>query len=232
MLAWALKTLVTHAAQHIPAESVIKLNAPVLLFTLAVAVITALIFGLAPALQSGRRDLNDALRDSGKGVSGGFRGKWLRDAVVVVEVALSLTLLIGAGLLMRSFVALRQVSLALHADHVFQARVVLPEERYKTDEQSIRFFGPLLERLKGVPGVVAAAVSSNVPPYGGRPSKIEILGKSHQEDWQAMFENVSDDYFQVLRIESKQGRTFNETEIKEARKVAVINEASCANLFL
>jgi putative ABC transport system permease protein len=89
----------------------------------------------------------------------------------------------------------------------------------------------LLERLKSVPGVVAAAVSSNVPPYGGRPSKIEISGKSHQEDWQAMFENVSDDYFQVLRIESKRGRTFNETETKEARKVAVINEAFARTYF-
>ena len=92
----------------IPAQAVIELNAPVLTFTLCVAILTTLIFGLVPALQASRRDVNEPLRDSGKGVSGGFRGRWLRDALVVMEVALSLTLLIGAGLLMRSFVALRQ----------------------------------------------------------------------------------------------------------------------------
>ena len=234
LVAWGgLKALVAAMPRNmIPTESVIELNAPVLLFTLCVAVITALVFGLAPALQSSRRDVNDALRDSGKGVSGGFRGKWLRDAVVVVEVALSLTLLIGAGLLMRSFVALREVNLGLRADHVFQARLILPSERYKTDEQSIDFFRPLLARLKTLPGVVNAAISSTVPPNGGTASKIEIAGKSHQEDWQAMFENVSDEYFQALRIEFKQGRAFSEAEINGARNVMVINEAFARTYFL
>ena len=113
----------------IPAQAVIELNAPVLTFTLCVAVLTTLIFGLVPALHASRRDVNEPLRDSGKGVSGGFRGRWLRDALVVMEVALSLTLLIGAGLLMRSFVALRQAHLGLQADHVFQTSLVLPADR-------------------------------------------------------------------------------------------------------
>ena len=121
-LAWGgLKALVAVIPQDvIPSESVIELNPPVLAFTLAVAVLTALVFGLMPALQSSRRDLNNPLRDSGKGTSGGFRGRRFRDAVVVVEVGLSLTLLIGAGLLMRSFVALRQADLGVDADHVLQ----------------------------------------------------------------------------------------------------------------
>ena len=112
-LAWGgLKALVAALpARVIPSESVIELNAPVLAVTLGIAVLTALISGLAPALQSFRRDLSDPLRDSGKGTSSGFRGRRLRDGVVVMEVALSLTLLIGAGLLMRSFVALREVRL-------------------------------------------------------------------------------------------------------------------------
>ena len=106
---WGLKGLVMALPQNvIPAESVIELNAPVLAFTLGVAMLTALIFGLVPALQATRRDLNDPLRDSGKGVGGGFRTGRLRDAVVMMEVAMALTLLIGAGLLMRSFVALRR----------------------------------------------------------------------------------------------------------------------------
>jgi predicted lysophospholipase L1 biosynthesis ABC-type transport system permease subunit len=111
-VAWGgLKLLVALMPPNlIPSESVIELNTPVLAFTLCVAVPTALIFGLAPALQSSRPDLEDALRDSGKGVTGGFRGRWVRDVVVVMEVALSLTLLTGAGLLMRSFVALREIN--------------------------------------------------------------------------------------------------------------------------
>jgi putative ABC transport system permease protein len=225
-VAWGgLKFLVATMPQDlIPTESVIELNAPVLAFTLCVAVLTALTFGLAPALQSSRRDLNDSLRDSGKGVSGGFRGRWLRDTVVVVEVALSLTLLIGAGLLMRSFVALRAVNLGLRADHVFQTGLVLPAERYKTAQQVTKFVRPLLARLKALPGVVDAAESSALPPLNYNETNVDIAGKTHQEEWPTSFQQVSEEYFRVLRIEFKQGRGFSEAEINDARRVAVVNE--------
>jgi putative ABC transport system permease protein len=225
-VAWGgLKLVVAAMPQDlIPTESVIELNASVLAFTLCVAVLTALIFGLAPALQSSRRDLNDSLRDSGKGVSGSFRGRWLRDTVVVMEVALSLVLLIGAGLLMRSFVVLRQVDLGLRADHVFQTGLVLPAERYKTPQRVTGFFRPLLARLKALPGVVDAAESSALPPSNYDETNIEITGKTHQEEWPASFQQVSEEYFRVLRIEFKQGRGFSEAEVNDARKVAIVNE--------
>ncbi|HKW33598.1 MAG TPA: ABC transporter permease [Candidatus Acidoferrum sp.] len=225
-LGWGgLKALVAWMPQDmIPSESVIELNTRVLIVTLGVAVVTALIFGLAPALQSSRRDLNDPLRDSGKGVSGGFRGKQLRDAVVVLEVALSLTLLIGAGLMMRSFVALREIHQGLRTDHVFQALLSLPENRYKTAEDVAGFFRPLLARLKGLPGVVAASESTALPPENFYESKMEIAGKSHDEDWQTLFQYVSQEYFQVLRIELKEGRAVTETDVNDARKIAVVNE--------
>ena len=145
-LAWGgLKVLVAALPPYvIPSESVVALNAPVLAVTLGVAVLTALVCGLMPALESFRRDLSDPLRDSAKGASGGFRGRRLRDAVVVLEIALSLTLLIGAGLLMRSFVALRDLRLGLQADHVFTAVLPLPAERYATIEQVTAFLQPLL----------------------------------------------------------------------------------------
>ena len=121
IFAWAgLKSLVAAIPPDIiPAEAVISLNATVLLFTLAVAAATSLLFGLAPAIQATRRDLHDQLRDTGKGVGGGSRHSRMRDAVVVLEVALSLTLLVAAGLLMRSFIALRQVHLGFQSDHLF-----------------------------------------------------------------------------------------------------------------
>jgi putative ABC transport system permease protein len=225
-LAWAgLKTLVAAVPPRIiPAEAVIRLNGTVLLFTLAVAVATALVFGLVPALQTARRDLNDPLRDSGKGTSGGFRRGHLRNAVVVLEVALSLALLVGAGLLMRSFVALREVHLGLEPDHILVARLPLPEDRYKTAEQMAGFYRPLLARLEALPGVVGATETSTLPPYGGIRTDVEVTGRTHDESWKALFQLCSEQYFSVLRIQFRQGRPFTEAEVNGARKLAVVNE--------
>src|SRR5256885_14586569 len=226
LLAWGgLKFLVALMPQEIiPAEAVIQLNTPVLAFTLGVAVLTALVFGLVPALKAARKDLNDPLRDGGKGVSGGFRHGRLRDAVVVLEVGLSLTLLVAAGLLMRSFVALRDVKLGLRPDHVLVARLPLPVDRYKTAAQVAGFYRPLLQRLKALPGVVEATETSTLPPYGGIPSDIEIPGKSHTEKWNAMFQLCSEGYFPVLKIQFVSGRPFTEGEVTGARKLAVVNQ--------
>jgi putative ABC transport system permease protein len=226
LLAWGgLKFLVALMPQNIiPAEAVIRLNLPVLAFTLVTAVLTALVFGLVPALKAARKDLNEPLRDSGKGISGGFRHGRLRDAVVVLEVALSLTLLVAAGLLMRSFVALREVHLGLQPDHVWVVRLPLPLDRYKTADQVAGFYRPLLQRLKALPGIVDATETSTLPPYGGIPSDIEIPGKTHSEKWNAMFQLVSEGYFPVLKIQFVDGRGFTEAEVNGARKLAVVNQ--------
>jgi predicted permease len=225
LIAWGgLKFIVaTMPADSIPAESVIGLNAQVLAFTLVLAVLTPLIFGLAPALQAARRDLNDPLRDMGRGVIGGFRTARLRDAAVVVEVAVSLTLLVGAGLLMHSFLAMREVNLGLQADHVFKTTLLLPPDRYKTAEQVSAFVRPVLARVNAIPGVTDAAESSSVPPNNSRDSKIEISGKPPEKQWRAQVQNVSETYFRALRIPFEMGRGFTEAEISGARKVAVVN---------
>jgi putative ABC transport system permease protein len=226
LMAWGgLKFLVALMPQNIiPAEAVIRLNTPVLGFTLGVAVLTALVFGLVPALKAARKDINDPLRDSGKGISGGFRHGKLRDAVVVLEVGLSLTLLVAAGLLMRSFVALREVKLGLQPDHVLVARLPLPLDRYKTADQVAGFYRPLLQRLKALPGVLEATETSTLPPFGGIPSDIEIPGKTHAEKWKAMFQLVSEGYFPVLKIQFVGGRGFTEAEVSGARKLAIVNQ--------
>ena len=226
LLAWGgLKFLVALMPQEIiPAESVIQLNTPVLLFTLGVAVLTALLFGLVPALKAARKDLNEPLKDSSKGSSGGFRHGRVRDTVVVLEVGLSLTLLVAAGLLMRSFVALREVHLGFQPDHIFVARLPLPVDRYKTAAQVTGFYRPLLQRLKVLPGVVDATETSTLPPYGGIPSDIEVTGKTHTEKWNAPFQLCSEGYFNVLRIQFLEGRSFTEAEVNGARKLAVVNQ--------
>jgi putative ABC transport system permease protein len=226
LLAWGgLKTLVAYIpAQTIPAETEIRLDGAVLAFTLAVAVATALVFGLVPALSVARRDINDPLRDSGKGTTGGFRRGRLRDAVVVLEVALSLALLVGAGLLMRSFVALRTVKLGFDPDHVLVARLPLPADRYKTAEQVTAFYRPLIDRLKALPGVVDATETSTLPPFGGIRTDVDVAGRTHSEKWKAIVQLAGETYASVLRIPFVKGRSFTEAEVADARKVAVVNQ--------
>jgi putative ABC transport system permease protein len=222
--AWGgLKALVAALPPRvIPSEAVIELNAPVLAVTLGLAVLTALICGLAPALQTFRRDLNDPLRDSSKGTSGGFRGRRLRDAVVMMEVALSLTLLIGAGLLMRSFVALRDVRLGVQADHIFTTVLQLPPDRYGTAEEVTAFLQPLLARIRALPGVVHAGASTAGPLDPGR--KMEIAGRPLDGASRTLFQQATEDYFRTMRFEFRDGRPLSEADVNSARNVAVVNE--------
>jgi putative ABC transport system permease protein len=158
-----IKALVTMIPEGtIPSEAVISLNVPVLLASLAAAALTALLFGLAPALHMVKPDIVEPLKDSGKGVSGGFRHGKLRNALVVVEVGLSLVLMVGAGLLMRSFVRLQQVDLGFNPDNILVARLPLPKEQYKTAAAKQHFFRQLLPRLYALPGVVAATVRREI----------------------------------------------------------------------
>ena len=207
----------------IASETVIEMNGAVLLFALVVGICTVFIFGLVPALEASQCDLNESLRETGKGVAGAGRGG-LRNAVIVLEVALSLILLVTAGLFMRSFMALQQVPLGLRTDHVLAARLPLPADRYKSGDQLNSFFRPLLRRLKSVPGVVYAAESSTLPPFGGIRGEAEVSGKSHQEKWYSFLQLCSEDYFSVLRIPLVEGRNFTEDEVNDKRQVAVINQ--------
>jgi putative ABC transport system permease protein len=227
LMAWGgLKALIAVIPPRIiPAEAVIQLNGMVLLFALGIAVATAVVFGLVPALHVSKRDLNDPLREGGKGTSGGFRHGRVRDAVVVAEIALSLALLVGAGLLMRSFVALRDVDLGFSPDNVLVARLPLPKERYKTAQDVAAFYRPLLARLEAIPGVVAATETSTLPPYGGIRTEVEVLGKTDPEKWNAVFQLCSEGYFDVLRIPLREGRIFTEAEVAGARKVAVVSHS-------
>jgi putative ABC transport system permease protein len=215
----------------IPREAEIGLNAPVLLFSLAAAIATALIFGLAPALQLSRRDIVEPLKDSGRGVSGGFRRGRLRNALVVVEMALSLVLLTGAGLMIRTFAALQQTDLGFNPSNILVARLPFPHGRYKTAAEKQRFFSQLLPRVKQLPGVVDATETSDLPPYGGIGSDIEIPGKVHTDRWEAIFQLVSEGYFHTLGARLVRGRLIDENEVAGARKLAVVNQALVTKYF-
>ena len=227
-----IKALVSAIPQDtIPHEAMIRLNLPVLLFSLAAAGVTAVLFGLAPAVQAARRDIVEPLKDSGKGVSGGFRHGRLRSTLVIVEVALSLVLLAGAGLLMRSFLRLLDVDMGFDAHNVLFTRLPLPAGSYKTGAAKQHFFRQVLPRLQALPGVIAVAETTSLPPFGGIGSEIEIPGKAHTERWNAMFQLASEGVFSTFRLRLLRGRALSEVEINDARKVAVVNQALAGKYF-
>jgi putative ABC transport system permease protein len=215
----------------IPREAVIRLNTPVLIFSVTVAILTTLVFGLVPAMQTVRRDMVDALKDTGKGVSGGFRRGRLRSVLVVSEVALSLLLLVGAGLLIRSFVSLQTVDLGFNPDNILVARIPLPRGQYTSAAEKQRFFRTLLDRVHALPGVVVATETTTLPPYGGIGTDLEIVGKTHTEKWRAIFQLCSEGYFQTLGLRLARGRTFTAAEVDGARKVAVVNQTLVTRYF-
>jgi putative ABC transport system permease protein len=215
----------------IPREVVIRLNLPVLAFSLAVAVVTVVVFGLLPAAQTARRNIVEPLKDSGKGVGSGFRGGRLRSALVVAEIALSLMLLVGAGLLMRSFVLLQRVDLGLNPDNILVVRLPFPRGTYTTAPEKQRFFQQLLAKVHALPGVVAATEVSSLPPYGGIGTDLEIPGKTPIEKSRGVFQLVSEGYAQTLGLKLTRGRMLSSDDVLGARKVAVINETLIKRYF-
>lgn len=227
-----IKALVAYIPDGaIPREAEIGLDAPVLLFSVALAMVTAALFGLAPALQMARRDIVEPLKDSGRGISGGFRRGKLRSTLVVLEIALSLVLLTGAGLMIRTFAAIMQIDLGFNPNNILVARLPFPPGQYKAAADKQRFFSQLLPRLKALPGVVEATEISSLPPYGGLGTELEISGKTHSDRWDATFQLVSEGYFQTLGAKLLRGRLLEEAEVNNARKVAVVNQTLVTKYF-
>jgi putative ABC transport system permease protein len=213
-----------------PDEADIRLNVPVLIATIATAVLTAFIFGLAPALSASKRGLNQPLRASGRGHSGFGRGR-LRNILVVSEVALSLTLLAGAGLLMRSFLLGRQIDLGIRTDHILMAGINLPAKQYKTTESQARFLRDLLPRLQSLPGVVSAAGALTFPPFGGIDTNFDVAGREHSENWKGRMVPCSSQFLDTLRVRLLGGRALNQDDENGMRKMALINETFAAKYF-
>src|SRR5262249_5731307 len=171
------------------------------------------------------------LKDAGKGSSGGFRGRRLNGALVVGEVALSLVLLAGAGLLMRSFVKLQTVDLGMNPAGVVHARVPLPKGQYETAGGKRQFFGQALMRLGALPAVTSATVISSLPPYGGIRFEIDVPGATHDKRWEAIHSLCSEGYFETLNVRMLRGRLLAAVDVENARPVAVVNQ-TFVNRFL
>jgi putative ABC transport system permease protein len=209
----------------LPGEAVVELNRVVLLFAMGVTLLTTLICGLVPALHSVGGDLNARLAGTAKGANSNFRHGKLRASLVIVEVALSIVLLIGAGLMMRTLHALMHVDLGFDAKNVLAVEVSFPNGTYATIEQRKSFFQQVLARIQAVPGVTSAAETISLPPYNGATSDVTVPGKTHTESWQTRFDVSSEGYFQTLGIRLFRGRLLSASDVDAGRYVAVISQS-------
>jgi hypothetical protein len=182
----------------IPDEAVIAINAPVLLFTLGVCVLTALIFGMAPALHACTPDLVNALKSTGRGVTGGVGQRWLRGGLVVAEVALSLMLLVASSLMIRTLMALENVDLGIRPDRLLTMRIPLDEQRYPNAARRVAFFREVLERVGTAPGVVAAGLNTGMHPFGNWSAPVQVAGGAQQDRRPVVIHQVNEDYTRVL----------------------------------
>ena len=231
---WGLRLLIGIAPGVIPRAESIALDGRVLAFTLLVSAVTGVLFGVAPALLMARTNPNESLKEGGRGGSGGARRHRLHGALVVFEVALSLVLLIGAGLLIRGFMRLRHVETGLDSRGVLTAQLALPSARYTNAAQQAAFYERLLERVKGVPGVSAAGATNRLhldEPGGSILFFAEGQPDLGPQNPMARLRVVSPDYFKALGIPVVQGRAFNERDAANGPRVMLLNESMARKYF-
>lgn len=229
LLAYAGDRLLTVAMTRywrftVPNAKVIDIDWRVLLFSLGVTLATGIIFGLAPALVASRTDLNESLRESGSTSTTESGRRHLRNSLVISEIALALVLLIGAGLLVRTFLGLTQVDLGIDPTNVVTMEIDLPQYKYSTDAQQTGFYRQLLDRVKSLPGMKSAGIEQPDDPVFFQPE-----GQPHAAPGQeptAFFNIVSPGDFSALGVGMVAGRKFSENDVAGATPVALISETT------
>jgi putative ABC transport system permease protein len=231
-----LKVLVGFIPPFTPRVEEIGIDPTVLAFTLLISVVTGLIFGLMPAWQTTHTNLNEILKDSSRGSTGGKGQNRFRSILVVTEVVLSLVLLIGAGLLIRSFAAMRNVDPGFKAEGVLvNSQLVLPPQKYAEGNRGVMFFKELFERVRALPGVEAVGGITALPLQGNsRLQAYAVAGRPPQPQGQeltAVINTVAGDYFQTMSIPLRSGRLFTERDDANAPKAVLINETLARRIF-
>ena len=233
-----LKLLAAAGASQLPALASLHLNGAVLAFTAATTIVCGLLFGLLPALRSGRIDLQDALRESSRGASLGVKRASLLQAGVVVQVALTLVLLLGSGLMIRSLRELLSQDPGFDADHVATMRVTIAGPKYASGAALTNFYDDFLRQASAQPGLTAVGFVSELPFSGAEDSSpFQIKGRSVDPSLPAMHANlhtVGGDYFKAMGIPLLRGRTFDKTDVAtpdQSRWTAVIDETLAKTYF-
>jgi putative ABC transport system permease protein len=229
---WGMDLLLALAPEDLPRVKNGALDARVLGFTILITLLTGIVFGLVPALQSSRPNLNETLKEGGRGTTGGHHR--VRGALVVTEVALAMMLLIGAGLLIRSFYRLQQVDPGFNPKNALAVTVSLPAKKYAEEEQQAAFFTQLIEKVSGLPGVVAVGATQSLPIQGDYVLGFNIQGRPPDapgEEPSTNYYAVSPDYFKAMGIPLLRGRLFTERDKKDTPRVAIINETMAKKFF-
>jgi putative ABC transport system permease protein len=232
---WGTKLLLTLAPPNLPRMSAVGLDGRAFGFTVAITLLTGVIFGLVPALQASKPNLNEVMKDAGRGSTEGGRRQLIRSTLVVLEVASALVLLVGAGLMIKSFWRLQHVDPGFNPNNALTAAINLPRQKYPEVDQQAAFYQQLIAKVSTLPGVQTVG-ASNVIPLGdndyvlgfvieGRPPV--PAGASQSTSYYA----VSADYFKAMGIPLLKGRVFTEQDAKNATRVAVINETLAKKFF-
>jgi putative ABC transport system permease protein len=232
-LAWAsLQTILSVLPPNVPRVDTVAIDGRVLAFTVCASLLTGILFGLAPALQGAKADLNATLKSAGRSQTGGA-GTGTRNALVVTQVALSLVLLVAAGLLLRSFIALRGVDPGFDPRNVLSWRINLSGTNYNDEQKRSAFYERLLAEVKTVPGIESAAAVYPVPfgPISNRSFRVPGRPADPAEQLSAQLNTVSPEYFRTLRIRITQGRAFSEQDRVGAPAVAIVNETLARRMW-
>ncbi|HTA68366.1 MAG TPA: ABC transporter permease, partial [Bryobacteraceae bacterium] len=225
---WCTHMLASLTLSNLPSMAGVRMDLPVLAFTVAISLASGILFGLTPALQLSKPDLNTVLRDEGRGSTGSRGRNRARSLMVIAQVALSMVLLVGSGLLIRSFVRLQTVNLGFDPARILTMRIALPPTKYATPQQQIAFYDRVLKAVQTLPGVQAASISSALPLNPSRQSPMLPEGQPMVPFGQRPILNIqtiSPDYARVLRMPLLRGREFTDHDGADAPGVAIVNEA-------
>jgi len=221
-----IRPIQTLSAGSIPRSNDISIDSSVLLFALLVSLATGILFGLAPAWQASRSTIGSVLKEGGRS-STASSGRWVRNSLLVAEVAMSIVLLVGAALLLRSFARLTSVDPGFRPEHVLAFRVALPNTAYPQDHHRIAFFNKLLEGLDALPEVTSAGTTQTLPMRGDYILSFTIQGQpapKPNEGPSANYRVASPNYFQTLSIPLLRGRAFTDRDGEKSPMVAVVDQ--------
>jgi putative ABC transport system permease protein len=227
----SLLGLLRMAPGSLPQFSTIHIDQHVLGFTLAVAFLTTLVFGLAPALEMSGTDTNDSLRQGGERTAGSLRHTRLRDIVIAVEISLSLALLVGATLLIRTYANLRRINPGIDPRNLLVMKLALSGPKFETTSATSEFFQKVVDRTESLPAVYAAAFVTVLPLEQGPDQPFQIEGRRHNESGDAQFRAITPDYFRAVRVPLLQGRFFTQADNQQSPAVVIINQALARQYF-
>ncbi|HKO62398.1 MAG TPA: ABC transporter permease [Pyrinomonadaceae bacterium] len=231
---WGVVFMTRLLPKDFPRLAEINLDWKVLAFSMFASVLTGILFGLAPALQISKTDVQDSLKETGRGSAGSRRQNRLRKLLIVGEVALSVVLLVGAGLLFRSFLQLQSVDTGFNSQQVLTLRLSPAGSRYARDADYISFYNEVMARVSSLPGVVSVGLINTLPLQKGPTRGFQIEGHAPltPDKWPGgNYRSVSPDYFQAMNVPIVKGRAFDERDVEGSPLVVIINEAMARRDF-